>query len=116
MDHCRCLRQPTRRALSQTSTATACSANLHAAPIASASDPRRRDDIVAAVAAHDSAHPSAPLPRNTARLLAAMFASNARHGLPALLRRLVEVGLLALERGSAREPNTYRLHLPTVRP
>jgi hypothetical protein len=40
----------------------------------------------------------------------------ARHGLPALLRRLVEVGLLSLERGSAREPNTYRLHLPPVRP
>ena len=39
-------------------------------------DPRRRDDIVAAVAAHDSANPSAPLPRNTARLLAAMFPSD----------------------------------------
>ena len=94
-------------------------------------DPRRRDDIVAAVAAHDSANPSAPLPRNTARLLAAMFASDdvcqrslediaaegfARDRLPALLRRLVEVGLLSLERGSARVPNTYRLHLPPVRP
>jgi hypothetical protein len=94
-------------------------------------DPRRRDDIVAAVAAHDSAHPSAPLPRNTARVLAAMFANDgvcqrslediaaegfARDRLRALLRRLVEVGLLSLERGSAREPNTYRLHLPPVRP
>ena len=39
-------------------------------------DPRRRDDIVAAVAAYDRAHPSAPLPRNAARLLAAMFASD----------------------------------------
>ena len=38
-------------------------------------DPRRRDDIVAAVAAYDSANPSAPLPRNAARLLAVMFAS-----------------------------------------
>ena len=38
-------------------------------------DPRRRDNIVAAVAAHDSANPSAPLPRNAARLLAAMFPS-----------------------------------------
>ena len=39
-------------------------------------DPCRRDDIVAAVAAHDSANPSAPLPRNTARLLAFMFAAS----------------------------------------
>jgi hypothetical protein len=36
----------------------------------------------------------------------------ARNKLSVLLRRLVEVGLLSLERGSAREPNTYRLHLP----
>ena len=94
-------------------------------------DPRRRDDIVAAVAAHDSAKPSVPLPRNTARLLAAMFASNDvcqrslediaaegfnRDRLTALLRRLVEVGLLSMERGSARAPNTYRLHLPPVQP
>jgi hypothetical protein len=94
-------------------------------------DPPRRDDIVAAVAAYDSANPSAPLPRNTARLLASMFASDdvcqrslddiaaegfARDRLPALLRRLIEVGLLSRERGSARVPNTYRLHLPPVRP
>jgi hypothetical protein len=93
-------------------------------------DPRRRDDIVAAVAVHDSAKPSAPLSRNTARLLAAMFASDdvcrslediaaegfARNRLPTLLRRLVEAGLLSRERGSAREPNTYRLHLPPVQP
>ena len=94
-------------------------------------DPRRRDDIVAAVAAHDSTNPSAPLPRNTALLLAVMFANDdvcqrslediaaegfSRDWLRALLRCLVEVGLLSLERGSAREPNTYRLHLPPVRP
>jgi hypothetical protein len=94
-------------------------------------DPRRRDDIVAAVAGHDSANPSAPLPRSTTRLLAVMFASDdlcqrslddiaaegfARDRLPALLRRLVEAGLLSMERGSARVPNTYRLHLPPVRP
>ena len=94
-------------------------------------DPRRRDDIVAAVAAHDSANPRAPLPRNTARLLAVMFACEdmcqrslediaaegfARNRLSALLRRLVEAGLLSLERGSARAPNIYRLHLPPVRP
>jgi hypothetical protein len=40
----------------------------------------------------------------------------ARDRLPALLRRLVEVGLLSKERGSARVPNTYSLHLPPVRP
>jgi hypothetical protein len=93
-------------------------------------DPPRRDDIIAAVAAYDRANPETRLPRNAARLLAVMFASDGvcqrslediaaegfnGHGLPALLRRLVEVGLLSLERGSAREPNTYRLHLP-VRP
>ena len=37
--------------------------------------PRRRDDIVAAVAAYDRTHPSAPLPRNAARLLVVMFPS-----------------------------------------
>jgi len=94
-------------------------------------DPRRRDGLVAAVAAHDRANPETRLPRNAARLLAVMFASEdvcqrslediaaegfARNRLSVLLRRLVEVGLLSLERGSAREPNTYRLHLPPVRP
>ena len=94
-------------------------------------DPHRRDDIVAAVAAYDRANPETRLPRNTARLLAALFASEdvcqrslediaaegfARNRLSVLLRRLVGVGLLSLERGSAREPNTYRLHLPPVRP
>ena len=93
-------------------------------------DPRRRDDIIAAVAAYDRHNPSAPLPRNTSRLLAAMFAGDdvcqrslediaaegfSRDSLPAQLRRLVEIGLLSLERGSARVPNTYRLHLPPVR-
>jgi hypothetical protein len=94
-------------------------------------DPRRRDDIVAAAAAYDRANPSTPLSRNTARLLAVMFGSDdvcqrslediaaegfARGRLPALLRRLIEVGLLSRERGSARVPNTYRLHLPPVQP
>jgi hypothetical protein len=36
-------------------------------------DLRRRDDIIAAVAAYDSANPKAPLPRNAARLLVVMF-------------------------------------------
>ena len=38
-------------------------------------DPRRRDDIAAAVAAYDRDHPDAPLPRNAGRLLAVMFPS-----------------------------------------
>ena len=36
-------------------------------------DPRRRDEIAAAVATYDSANPLSPLPRNAALLLAAMF-------------------------------------------
>jgi len=94
-------------------------------------DPRRRDDIVAAVAAHDSAHPSAPLPRNAARLLAVMFPSEevcqrslqaiaeegfARKSLPGLLKRLAEAGFLSRQSGSGAVPDTYRLHLPPVQP
>jgi hypothetical protein len=94
-------------------------------------DPHRRDDIVAAIAAYDSTNPSAPLPRSAARLLAVMFAGEdvcqrslediaaegfARNRLPTQLRRLVEAGLLSRERGSAREPNTYRMHLLRVQP
>jgi hypothetical protein len=93
-------------------------------------DPRRRDDIVAAVAAHDSAHPSAPLPRNAARLLAVMFPSEevcqrslqaiaeegfARKSLPGLLKHLAEAGFLSRQPGSGAVPDTYRLHLPPVR-
>jgi len=94
-------------------------------------DLRRRDDIVAAVAAYDRANPETRLPRNATRLLAVMFANDdvcqrslediaaegfARSRLPVLLRCLVEVGLLSRERGSARAPDTYRLHLPPVQP
>jgi hypothetical protein len=89
-------------------------------------DPRRRDEIAAAVAAYDSANPKARLPRNTAQLLAVMFPSEdvcqrsqeaiaaegfSRDRLPALLRRLVEVGFLSRHR-VAGVPDTYRLHLP----
>ena len=84
-------------------------------------DPRRRDDIVAAVASQSA---SAPLPRNTARLLAAMFASEdvcqrsledlaaegfARNRLPGVLKHLVEAGFLSRQPGSGRVPDTYRL-------
>ena len=41
-------------------------------------DLRRRDDIAAAVDAYNRTHPTAPLPRNAARLLAIMFS----RGLP----------------------------------
>ena len=93
-------------------------------------DKRRRDDIAAAVAAYDSANPSAPLPRHAARLLAAMFGSDdicqrsqeaiaaegfSRDRLPAMLRRLVEARFLSRHR-VAGVPDTYRLHLPPVQP
>jgi hypothetical protein len=92
-------------------------------------DLRRRDDIAAAVAAYDRDHPAAPLPRNAGRLLAVMFPSEdvchrsledivtegfSRNRLPATLRRLEEAELLSRERGSARIPDTYRLHLPAL--
>jgi hypothetical protein len=94
-------------------------------------DPSRRDDIVAAVAAHDSANPSAPLPRNAARLLAVMFPSEevcqrslqaiaeegfARKSLPGLLKHLAEAGFLSRQPGSGAVPDTYRLLLSPVRP
>jgi hypothetical protein len=90
-------------------------------------DPRRRDEIAAAVAAYDRDHPDAPLPRNTVRLLTIMFPSEDvcrrsldaiagegfdRGRLPAILRRLVEAGLLSRQPGSGAVPDTYRLHLP----
>jgi hypothetical protein len=89
-------------------------------------DQRRRDDIAAAVAANNQTNPDAPLPRNAARLLMVMFPSEdvcqrsqaaiaaegfSRDGLPAVLRRLVEAGLLSRHR-VAGVPDTYRLHLP----
>ena len=94
-------------------------------------DLHRRDEIAAAVAAYDTANPLAPLPRNTARLLAVMFPSedvcqrslmaiaeegfNRKH-LPSVLKRLVEAGVLSRQQGSGVVPDTYRLHLPPVRP
>ena len=74
---------------------------------------RRRDDIATAVAAYDSANPTAPLPRNAARLLAVMFPSEdvcqrsldaiaaegfSRKRLPAGLKRLVAAGFLSRSR------------------
>jgi hypothetical protein len=94
-------------------------------------DPRRRDGLVAAVTAHDRANPEARLPRNTASLLAAMFASDDvcqrslddiaaegfnRKRLPGVLRRLLEAGFLSRQPGSGAVPDTYRLHLTPVQP
>ena len=92
-------------------------------------DPRRHDEIAAAVAAYNSANPGAPLPRHTARLLAVMFPTEDvcqqsletiasegfdRTRLRATLRRLIEAGFLSRHLGSGVVPHTYRLHLPPV--
>ena len=92
-------------------------------------DLRRHDDIAAAVAAYNAAHSSARLPRNAARLLAAMFPAEdvcqlsldaiaaegfGRQHLPGALRRLIEAGFLSRHPGSGVVPHTYRLHLPPV--
>ena len=89
-------------------------------------DLRRRDDIAAAVDAYNRTHPTAPLPRNAARLLAIMFSRDdvcrqslealegegfSRGLLPGMLRALTEAGLVSKQVGSARIPNTYRLLL-----
>ena len=94
-------------------------------------DQRRRDEITAAIAAYDRDHPDAPLPRNTVRLLTAMFPSEDvchrslddiaaeglnRKTLPAMLRRLVEARLLSRRQGSGVVAHAYRLHLRPVRP
>jgi hypothetical protein len=89
-----------------------------------------RDDIAAAVAAYDHANPLAPLPRNTVRLLVAMFPRGdicqlsldaiaaqgfSRRHLPATLNRLVRLGFLTWETGVGGAPHTFRLHLPPRR-
>ena len=91
----------------------------------------RRDEIAAAIAAYDGANPKARLPRNTVRLLTVMFPSEDvcqrslqdlagegfdRKRLPAVLRRLVEAGFLSRHQSSRVVPDTYRQHLPPVRP
>jgi hypothetical protein len=93
-------------------------------------DERRRDAIATVVAAYDHSA-GGPLPRNAARLLAIMFPFEdvcqrsleaivnegfGRNSLPATLRCLEAMGFLSRQRGSACIPDTYRLHLPPVRP
>ena len=87
-------------------------------------DPRRREEISAAVAVWNQAHPEAPLPSNTVRLLAVMFAAGdvcqrslaaiaaegfSRENLPETLRRLVEAGILTRQQGVGRIANAYHL-------
>jgi hypothetical protein len=90
-------------------------------------DRPRRDEITAVVAAHDQANKLAPpLPRNAARLLAAMFIAGdlyqrsleniaalgfSRKHLPGTLQRLVNAGFMSRERGLGHTPSTYHLHL-----
>jgi hypothetical protein len=93
-------------------------------------DPRRRDEIAAAVVTYDGANPETRLPRSTVPLLGAMFPIEDvcqrslqdlaaegfdRKRLAANLRRLVEAGFLSRTPGSGVVPDTYQLHLPTVR-
>jgi len=92
-------------------------------------NPRRRDEIVAAVAAYDRANPKARLPRTAALLLAAMFPSEdvcqksqddiaaegfSRDSMPGFLRRLEKAGFLTRQRESGPEPDLFRLHLPPL--
>ena len=93
-------------------------------------DPRRRDEITAAVAAYDRANPLTQLPRNAARLLAVMFSAGhvcqrsledlaaegfSRRNVAITLRRLVEAGFLTRRFGTAAIADTYHLHIPPVR-
>ena len=91
-------------------------------------DQHRRDGIAAAVAAYNQANLREPLPRNTMRLLVAMFptedvchrslealmAEGFTRTVPRTLRRLEAAGFLSRQRGSAAIPDTYRLHLPPL--
>ena len=91
----------------------------------------RREEIEAAIAAHNASDREPHLPPSAGRLLAVMFRRSAvcqrslkdleaegfdRRALPRLLRALVEAGLLSKEAPSrhGHVPNTYRLHLPPL--
>jgi hypothetical protein len=93
-------------------------------------DPRRRDEIVAAVAAYNVAPRGPTVPPAATSLLTVMFADAdvcqrsledlAKAGIDRtvvvrLLRRLLGAGFLSKQRGQGRDPTTYRLHLPPVR-
>ena len=91
----------------------------------------RRREIEAAIAAHNSADRETLLPPSAARLLTVMFPEDNvcqrrlleleaegfdGRTLRRLLRALVDAGFLSTERPWGAVPNTYRLHLPPVRP
>jgi hypothetical protein len=90
-------------------------------------DPRRREEIAAAVAAYNRANPTARLPHSAARLLAVMFAESDicrlsqldlvtrgfGGGLSKVLRALVEAGFMTKQAGGGRGPDTYRLNPPS---
>jgi len=94
-------------------------------------EPRRRDAIAAAIAAHNATDQEELLPPAAARLLLVMFprsdvcqrslddlarAGFDRRGVSRLLRALVEAGFLSKDRRHGRRaPNVYRLHLPPQR-
>jgi hypothetical protein len=86
----------------------------------------RRNAIIAAVEAHNLAHPTARLPRPSGRLLTVMFptedvccvsqetlkAEGFGDTLPNVLRALVAAGFVSKQPGTSRIPDTYRLRLP----
>jgi hypothetical protein len=89
----------------------------------------RHEAIAVAVEIYNCGHPKSPLPRPAARLLGVMFSTDdvcrrslealvaegfTRKTLPGMLCALIDAGLLSKEPGSARIPNTYRLHLPML--
>jgi hypothetical protein len=92
-------------------------------------DPSRRDDIEAAVAAYDKANPLTPLPRNAARLLTALFTAGdvyrgslddiaalgfSRRHLPGTLQRLASAGFMSREFGVGSDLGNYRQHMPPL--
>ena len=90
----------------------------------------RRDEIIAAVVAHNRANPQAPLDGTAARLLLVVFpvedvcqrslkdiaaSGFNRPSLPTLLQRLFFAGLLTRHQ-MAGAPDVYRLHLSRRQP
>jgi hypothetical protein len=91
----------------------------------------RRQEIEAAVAAHNAADREPFLPPEAARLLAIMFAdadvcqrslaylitatNDRRRRVERLLRLLMQTGFLSKKESLGRLPNIYRLHLPPGR-
>ena len=87
-------------------------------------DQRMRDEIAAAIGAHNAPGQKPLAAADAERLLTVMFADAdicrrnldsliaegfTRKTLDQLLRLLVEAGLVSKQRGTSRAPNTYRL-------